>query len=234
MSRLERWYICLSCESFYPERLRLHHALAGQKETGGLAVWSPIYLDREKMGDVERSRTVYVCACGMQVGSYRNRGFAECRPLCRVPFVGYSAKKALPRATLDKVRLSATSLFTECWTLGIGPHSAKTCFPSVKHSAKGRQRLSGRPRADGRQSLPRAVGWHSAKSLLCRVPTCMHSAKDSLPSVFSRHSAKYIFVFLILSPKLFVVCSYTMYTYMYHLWTIITVFAISSRFSSFI
>jgi hypothetical protein len=64
------------------------------------------------------------------------RGFAECRPLCRVPFVGHSAKKALPRAALGKVRLSATSLFTECWTLGTGPHSAKTRLPSVKHSAK--------------------------------------------------------------------------------------------------
>jgi hypothetical protein len=37
---------------------------------------------------------------------------------------------------LGKVRLSATSLFTECWTLGTGPHSAKTRLPSVKHSAK--------------------------------------------------------------------------------------------------
>jgi hypothetical protein len=42
-----------------------------------------------------------------------------------VPFVGHSAKKALPRAALGKVRLSATSLFTECWTLGTTPHSAK-------------------------------------------------------------------------------------------------------------
>jgi hypothetical protein len=66
----------------------------------------------------------------------RIRGFAECRPLCRVPFVGHSAKQALPRAVLGKVRLSATSLFTECWTLGTGPHSAKTRLPSVKHSAK--------------------------------------------------------------------------------------------------
>jgi hypothetical protein len=56
------------------------------------------------------------------------RGFAECRPLCRVPFVGHSAKKALPRAALGKVRLSATSLFTECWTLGTGPHSATSLF----------------------------------------------------------------------------------------------------------
>jgi hypothetical protein len=44
----------------------------------------------------------------------RIRGFAECRPLCRVSFVGHSAKKALPRAALGKVRLSATSLFVEC------------------------------------------------------------------------------------------------------------------------
>jgi hypothetical protein len=65
------------------------------------------------------------------------RGFAECRPLCRVPFFGHSAKKALPRAALGKVRLSATSLFTEYWTLGTGPHSAKTRLPSVKHSVKG-------------------------------------------------------------------------------------------------
>jgi hypothetical protein len=30
---------------------------------------------------------------------------------------------------------------------------------------------------------------------LCRVPHIRHSAKDALPSVFSRHSAKYIFNF---------------------------------------
>jgi hypothetical protein len=65
------------------------------------------------------------------------RGFAECWPLCRVPFVGHSAKKALPRAAFGKVRISAKSLFTECWTLGTGPHSAKTRLLSVKHSAKG-------------------------------------------------------------------------------------------------
>jgi hypothetical protein len=74
-------------------------------------------------------------------------------------------------------------------------------------SAKSRQRPS---QTDGRQSLPRANSWHSAKSLLCRAPNSWHSAKLSLPSVISRHSAKYIFIFFILSPKLFVVCSYTM------------------------
>jgi hypothetical protein len=54
-----------------------------------------------------------------------------------VPFVGHSAKKALPSATLGNVRLSAKSPFTECWTLGTGRHSAKTSLPSVKHSANG-------------------------------------------------------------------------------------------------
>jgi hypothetical protein len=74
-----------------------------------------------------------------------------------------------------------------------------------------RQRaVSGRPKADGRQPLPRAEAWHSAKRLLCRVPNTGHSAKNSLPSVFYRHSANHIFVFYILATKLFVVCSYTM------------------------
>jgi hypothetical protein len=41
-------------------------------------------------------------------------GFAECCILCRVPFVGHSAKKALPSAALSKVRRSAKSPFTEC------------------------------------------------------------------------------------------------------------------------
>jgi hypothetical protein len=41
-------------------------------------------------------------------------GFAECCILCRVPFVGHSAKKALPSAALGKVRISAKNPFTEC------------------------------------------------------------------------------------------------------------------------
>ena len=54
----------------------------------------------------------------------------------RVTFVGHSVKNALLRAALGTIRLSVTSWFTECRTLGIGPHSAKICLPSVKHSAK--------------------------------------------------------------------------------------------------
>jgi hypothetical protein len=51
---------------------------------------------------------------GMQTSTTGIRGFAECCILCRVPFVGHSAKKALPSAALGKVRLSAKSPFTEC------------------------------------------------------------------------------------------------------------------------
>jgi hypothetical protein len=43
------------------------------------------------------------------------RAFAECRPLCRVPFLGHSAKTALPRAALGKARLSVTSVFRQSY-----------------------------------------------------------------------------------------------------------------------
>jgi hypothetical protein len=56
-------------------------------------------------------------------------------------------------------------MFAECQTLG-------------KEGARQRA-VSGRPKADGRQSLPRADGWHSAKRLLCRV-----SSLDTRQSTF--------------------------------------------------
>jgi hypothetical protein len=64
------------------------------------------------------------------------RLFAECRRLCRVLFIGHSAKPTLPSATLGKVLRSVKILFTECGTLGTAQHSAKTALPRVKHSAK--------------------------------------------------------------------------------------------------
>jgi hypothetical protein len=121
-------------------------------------------------------------------------GFAECCILCRVPFVGHSAKKALPSAALGKVR-----------------HSAKRPLPSAEHSAqatlgndnfaecqtlgKGGSRqtvVSGRPKADGRQSLPRANGWHSAKWFFaeCHIvgtrqkQLCRVSSLDTRQSIF--------------------------------------------------
>jgi hypothetical protein len=144
-------------------------------------------------------------------------GFTESRTR-QSPALGneliYRVQDTRHRTTLGK------DMFAECQTLG-------------KEGSRQRA-ISGRPKADGRQPLPRAEAWHSAKRLLCRVPNTGHSAKNSLPSVFYRHSANHIFVFYILATKLFVVCSYTMYTYMYHFGTIILVFAITSRFSSFI
>jgi hypothetical protein len=82
------------------------------------------FVECYSVGTRHRLRHLAPCTTGI-------RGFVECWILCRVPFVGHSAKKALSRAALDKVRLSAKSLFTECWTLGTGPYSAKTSLPSV-------------------------------------------------------------------------------------------------------
>jgi hypothetical protein len=91
---------------------------------------------------IDDAKTTWLAMVSVSTCTIGIRGFAECWILCRVPFIGHSAKKALPSAALGKVRLSAKSLFTECWTLGTGPHSAKISLPSVKHSAKGRQRPS--------------------------------------------------------------------------------------------
>jgi hypothetical protein len=51
-------------------------------------------------------------------------------------FIEHSTKKTLPSAALGKVLCSVKSLFTECRTLGIEKHSAKTALPRDKHSAK--------------------------------------------------------------------------------------------------
>jgi hypothetical protein len=93
----------------------------------------------------------------------------------------YRVQDTRHRNTLDK------DMFAECQTLDKGGARQKA--------------------VSGRQPLLRAEDWHSAKRLLCRVPSIWHSAKNSLPSVFSRHSANNIFIFYILSTKLFVVCS---------------------------
>jgi hypothetical protein len=68
---------------------------------------------------------------------YRNSGlYREYRRLCRVLFIGHSAKTRLPSAALGKVLHLVKIFFTECRTLGTTKHSAKTALPRVKHSAK--------------------------------------------------------------------------------------------------
>jgi hypothetical protein len=91
-------------------------------------------------------------------------GFAESRTR-RSPALGnelvYRVQDTRHRKTLGK------DMFVECQTLGKGGARQKA--------------VSGRPKADDRQPLPRAEG--------------RHSAKNSLPSVFSGHSANHIFIF---------------------------------------
>jgi hypothetical protein len=69
------------------------------------------------------------------------RLFAECLELCRVPFVGHSAKTALPSATLVKGRLSVPTTFTEGSTLGIARHSTKVTESRLEGGGVNRQNL---------------------------------------------------------------------------------------------
>jgi hypothetical protein len=136
----------------------------------------------------------YGCTCTIRI-----RLFAECRRLCRVLFIGHSAKPTLPSAALGKVLRSVKSLFTECRTLGTAKHSAKTVLPSVKHSTN---------MALGKGPLAAVYSWRPSVFAECQISGTRQ--RESLPSVVCRHSAKHIFIFFILVTKLFVVCSYTM------------------------
>jgi hypothetical protein len=60
----------------------------------------------------------------------------RCSALCRVLFVGHSAKKHLLSAALGKVLFSVTNSFAESRTLGKELHSTKISLSSAKHSAK--------------------------------------------------------------------------------------------------
>jgi hypothetical protein len=168
---------------------------------------------------------VYICVFDKSCTAYRKCNAVIVSKIFSSPSYPWPAEdeQSFHYSLPESEALPSVGLFAECLLSGTRqrrlcrePHSVKlgsrqqASLPSAGHSAQDptRQRetlgkggarqkaVSGRPKADDRQSLPRAEGWHSAK--------------DSLPSVFSRHSTKYIFIFLILSPKLFVVCSYTM------------------------
>jgi hypothetical protein len=104
---------------------------------------------------------------------YRNSRF------CRVSFVGHSTKQALPRTVLGKVRLSATSLFTECWTLDTRPHSATTHLPRVKHLVK--VALGKGPLAVVLKLT--AVGLHREPRIGTRQRDFFVECQNSLPSV---------------------------------------------------
>jgi hypothetical protein len=111
----------------------------------------------------------------------RIRAFVECRRLCRVLFIGHSAKPILPRAALGKVLRSVKILFTECTTLGTAKHSAKTALPRVKHSAK---------MALGKGPLAAVYSWRPSIFAECQIlgtrqrTLCRVSSLDTRQSIF--------------------------------------------------
>jgi hypothetical protein len=109
------------------------------------------------------------------------RVFAECRRLCRVLFIGHSAKTRLPSAALGKVQHSVKILFTECRTLGTAKHSTKTVLPRVKHSAK---------TALGKGPLAAVYIWRPSVVAECQIlgtrqrTLCRVSSLDTRQSIF--------------------------------------------------
>jgi hypothetical protein len=107
--------------------------------------------------------------------------FAECRPVCRVLFIGHSAKPTLPRVALGKVLHSVKILFTEWRTLGTAKHSAKTTLPRVKHSAK---------MALGKGPLAAVYSWRLSVFAECQIlgtrqrTLCRVSSLDTRQSIF--------------------------------------------------
>jgi hypothetical protein len=148
-----------------------------------------------------------------QSHGYTNRIwlFVECSRLCRVLFVGHSAKKSFSSAALGKVLLSVTTMFTKSRTLDIDRHSTKTSLSSVKRSANG----DAQQRVVSSRLQPTSVIFAERQTLALRkedtLPSvaAQHSANYALPSANIGQSAKYIFIFLF-PTKHFVVCSYTM------------------------
>jgi hypothetical protein len=118
------------------------------------------------------------------------RLFAECRRAAALPSAFY---RALGKADFAerRTRQSPTLGKDLIYRVQDTRHSqalGKDCFAESQTLDKD----SSRQRAvSGRLRLT-AVS-------LCRVSHIGHSAKDALPSVFSRHSAKYIYIFYFVS-----------------------------------
>jgi hypothetical protein len=113
-------------------------------------------------------------------------GFAECCRLCRVPHsvkLG-SRQRALYRVLNTRHRTTlGKDNFAEGQTLGKGG-SRQTA-------------VSGRPKADSRQSLPRANGWHSAKRFFaeCHIVGTRHKTLCRVSSIDTRQSIFLFFLF---------------------------------------
>ena len=108
-----------------------------------------------------------------------NQHFAQCRRLCRVYFIGHSAKTVFAECQIKYTRQkkhSTKCVFAECLFLALG----KDLFYRVLFFGTWQN-----------ASLPSAFFWHSAKMYfaecyfsahgkmrLCRVPLFWHSAKS--------------------------------------------------------
>ena len=124
--------------------------------------------------------------------------------LCRVLFVGHSAKKSLSSIALDKVLLLVTAAFIESRILGKEIFAEWQTLGEWRRSVKGRQRPS---TTDGRY-LCRAPSFSTRQRSLfaeCLTPDTRQSMLCRVLSLDTRQSIFYFF-----PTKLFVVCSYTM------------------------
>jgi hypothetical protein len=138
--------------------------------------------------------------------------------------------------TLGKVLRSVKSLFTECRTLGTAKDSSKTALPSVKHSAK---------MALGKGPLAAVYSWRPSVFAEGQKPACgkvfslpsvkyLALGKESLYRVSSVDTRQSIFLFFLFWPPNFLWYVPTLCRPTCTIGTIITVFSIASRFSSFI
>jgi hypothetical protein len=138
--------------------------------------------------------------------------FSEWSALCRVLFVGHSAKNCLPSATLGKLTLSATNVYTESKTLGDNNFAECQTVGERRHSAK----------------------CHQQPSISDVRYICESHFAVCCPADIGQTMRQSIFLFFSFFPtKLFVVCPYIMYTYVFYFGTIIKVFAIVIWFSLF-
>jgi hypothetical protein len=144
-------------------------------------------------------------------------------------------KHHLLSVTLDEEWHLATSIFVECKTLCIQWLLANIYLSSVQLSATFDTRQS---TASTRLPLTAVNYVECPRKTLGKVL--------SLPSVVLRHSAKNAFAkclllkisqfylhFFLFAPNIFVICSYSLWTYIFNFGTLIKVFAITIRFSLF-
>jgi hypothetical protein len=127
------------------------------------------------------------CSCMFRVNvTTEIRAFAECRRLCRVLFIGHSAKTPLSSAALGKVLHSVKIWFTECRILGTAKHSAKTALPRVKHSAK---------MALGKGPLAAVYSWRPSVFAECQILDTRQSVLCRVSSLDTRQSIFLFFLF---------------------------------------